>query len=592
MDKKIYDKNGVRYYYSSQNIYRRCEINDIDIHDGVKKVEFCLPYGVNGNAAFNLIKVNKQFEDVKTIVINKDVVSINISNFMFPNVTEVVCEGNRFAGNEMLCMKNYGGELTLLNTFCKPEDYVVDMKNIYSIDDFALEGCRAVKFINADKFRINTFLKKQFKGSMFALCPQRFYEDSIITLGRNLIGVDHDAEKIVIHQNIANIDVNVNLKDINKIAVTSIKTIRSLGHLLDSKEIILETPERINFETISFGSANIILPSDNKFYKSNDGLVYTKDGKSLISCPNRKSGVVNISNGTLRINNSAFFNCPYVTEVNIPDSVEYIGIKAFYDCKSIKKIEFENGVKTISSKAFAACSFSKIDIPSSIKVIRDGAFSYNNSLSSVILHEGLEEIGPETFTGCKELKEISIPGSVEIVGEKAFPISVTDIYVKENYPQDLILSLMDSDFAINENICIHIENYGNVYIPKDISQEDINFINCQFNLRQIDKDFTDNLYKYARTPENKQNAAIFVYKHTHNEETGTYLRRTGKTIATRLIKKHNEDILISFVSFGLMTANALSSILKLTNKENMTSASAYILSELNKEETSKTSFKL
>lgn len=60
---------------------------DIDIKDGVDTVVFD---GGNSKVNINLRNVNKQFPDVKTIVINEDVIEINISNFMFPNVRNVV----------------------------------------------------------------------------------------------------------------------------------------------------------------------------------------------------------------------------------------------------------------------------------------------------------------------------------------------------------------------------------------------------------------------------------------------------------------------------------------------------------------------
>ena len=66
---------------------------DIDIKDGVDTVVFD---GGNSQISINLRNVNKQFPDVKTILIGKDIVEINISNSMFTNVRKVTSNSNYF----------------------------------------------------------------------------------------------------------------------------------------------------------------------------------------------------------------------------------------------------------------------------------------------------------------------------------------------------------------------------------------------------------------------------------------------------------------------------------------------------------------
>ena len=66
---------------------------DIDIKDGVDTVVFS---GGSSKASISLRNANKQFPDVKTILIGKDIVEINISNFMFTNVRKVTSNSNYF----------------------------------------------------------------------------------------------------------------------------------------------------------------------------------------------------------------------------------------------------------------------------------------------------------------------------------------------------------------------------------------------------------------------------------------------------------------------------------------------------------------
>ena len=65
------------FLYFDDSSLKNCV--DIDIKEGVDTVVFD---GGNSQISINLRNVNKQFPDVKTILIGKDIVEINISNFM------------------------------------------------------------------------------------------------------------------------------------------------------------------------------------------------------------------------------------------------------------------------------------------------------------------------------------------------------------------------------------------------------------------------------------------------------------------------------------------------------------------------------
>lgn len=75
---------------------------------------------------------------------------------------------------------------------------------------------------------------------------------------------------------------------------------------------------------------NVIVKEDNPNYKSVNGLVYTKDGKSLWYLSEAKKGEVNIEEGTERIEHGAIYSMSkdYVktTSLNIPASVSFINI--------------------------------------------------------------------------------------------------------------------------------------------------------------------------------------------------------------------------------------------------------------------------
>lgn len=91
---------------------------------------------------------------------------------------------------------------------------------------------------------------------------------------------------------------------------------------------------------------------DNKYYKSIDGVLFSKDGTILLKYPvatNKKSYIV--PKGVKIIGNSAFINSG-LEEVILPEGLEQIGYGAFYSVP-LKTIEFPDSLKNISSYAFA-----------------------------------------------------------------------------------------------------------------------------------------------------------------------------------------------------------------------------------------------
>jgi hypothetical protein len=71
--------------------------------------------------------------------------------------------------------------------------------------------------------------------------------------------------------------------------------------------------------------------SSNTKYVTLDGIIYSKNQKSLVLCPPGKTGSVVITAQLDSINPSAFNNCSGVSSVTLPSSISVVGDSAFYN---------------------------------------------------------------------------------------------------------------------------------------------------------------------------------------------------------------------------------------------------------------------
>lgn len=123
-----------------------------------------------------------------------------------------------------------------------------------------------------------------------------------------------------------------------------------------------------------------------------------------------------------------------ITEIYIPEGIEYIGADAFYKCEALEKVILPSTLKRIGSGAFKGCfRITEIYIPDSVEVIENGAFMSCTGLKTVTISEGVTEIGHRAFYNTA-IEKIRIPNSVRKVGEKAFAYcqKLKTVYIGEN----------------------------------------------------------------------------------------------------------------------------------------------------------------
>lgn len=128
----------------------------------------------------------------------------------------------------------------------------------------------------------------------------------------------------------------------------------------------------ITFECDNLKS--ITVAEDNPAFTSLDGVLYSKDMKTLVAYP-----------------------CGGKTDFTVPIQVEHIGDYAFFRCYKLVSVVMNNNVTTIGDNAFAFCW----------------------NLRSVRLSDNLTSIDGEAFLSCGWLTTMTLPVNVTSIGKDA-----------------------------------------------------------------------------------------------------------------------------------------------------------------------------
>lgn len=224
-----------------------------------------------------------------------------------------------------------------------------------------------------------------------------------------------------------------------------------------------------------FTLSSINVDGKNPSFRSISGALYDKTGSTLLIYPQGSQDESIVNPGLSSISDQAFYGCPYISNISIPDNVKSIGDNAFYFCNGLSSIHIPASVTSIGRAAFANCfnlvsievdsnssSFTSVDgslidtttntfiaspaarigsaaIPEFVTVIADMSFFSNIGVTTAIIPEGTTDIGEGAFIDCRSLTALSLPHSIKNIGPLAFAMcsSLDAVYVRCETPSDI-----------------------------------------------------------------------------------------------------------------------------------------------------------
>jgi hypothetical protein len=174
----------------------------------------------------------------------------------------------------------------------------------------------------------------------------------------------------------------------------------------------------------------INVDDESEFLKSVDGVLYSKDGKTLIAYPaNRAGKSYTISKDVEEIYIGAFAGCKNLENIIVEDgNIHYMsidgvlidsrnqGLLAYPIGKTESEYSTPNGILFIYDNAFYNSSnLEVIDCNYDVADISQNAFFYCSNLNEVKGMEQIYRISKYMFEGCKNLKKVGGgSGTVEV----------------------------------------------------------------------------------------------------------------------------------------------------------------------------------
>ena len=166
------------------------------------------------------------------------------------------------------------------------------------------------------------------------------------------------------------------------------------------------------------------------------------------------------------ISNSAFEECSKLEKVTFSYDLEVIRSSAFKECKNLNSLVFADSdkFKTIQSDAFRNAGGGNVVIPNSVTSIGDYAF-FGSNITGITFpsNDDYKEIGYRTCMNCYELTSVTIPGSIETIGEAAFKLSDDISFGKLDtvYIADGVKTIAKEAF--------HNQHFSSIFIPKTVT---------------------------------------------------------------------------------------------------------------------------
>lgn len=390
---------------------------------------------------------------------------------------------------------------------------------------------------------------------------------------------------------------------------------RAFGDCVGLREIRLPSQVRnIGCEALPHGEQSklerIVVAPENEAYCSIDGVLYSKDLKTLILCPvNYTKTVFTVPEGVEEISTCAFEGCKKIHKVVLPNSVKRIGERAFSRMYSLKTAVLPATLDEIGEEVFAYCTklnnvqwpkvpfgigkgcfrqtgFNVLALPETVNSVGDYAFASNpfkfvgmisdrreksrTKLEKVYLPKSAKSVGLSAFYGAEiiEVYDTIDPGA-KPAEEYIEPINgffngllgSTGIYISDGY----LAGACNSKWH-DHVIVVKSQVDGTVKFRVRMPDGQKRKVYCSFasawgrnggfNFKEIDKLFEE------LTPDAKLDYALDRLRYQKglseslHEQLIAFINKRAKAVITKILEHDSTTDLAYFSQFGIIKKRA------------------------------------
>ena len=384
---------------------------------------------------------------------------LNVVNFKAENCQQMGYDSweKRFApvfyGCTNLTTLNIGENVKKIPTrafaYCSSIKELTIPESVIQIDGYAFACCDSLSIVN-----FNTNIQYGDGGDIFYQCNAF----KTLNIGNNVQYISYVFRNC---SSLTTINFPSNLEWIGGAAFSGCTSLTSLN-IPESVTTIYDEAFAGCTSLTSFSiSANVIrfagntlnrctslkeinVASENPEYLSEDGVLYSRNKRSIIKYPIARPQTDYVIDANVdTIISYAFEDCNNLTKVEIPEGVKIIGYRAFADCENIAQFSIPKSVTNIYDEVFLNTAWynnqaeglvylddcclgykgihqGALSLNENTRVIASAAFRNQSAITEVKLPNSLITIGDYAFSFCSSLTEMIIPNSVTEIGSGAF----------------------------------------------------------------------------------------------------------------------------------------------------------------------------
>lgn len=328
------------------------QLKELYIPKNVKTIDGALLAGCSSISKIKVSEENKYFTSVDGVVYTKDLKKLVAYPCGSGRTMYNVLEGTEELSFGAF-MDSDIEDLVLPDSLKVIEDYCFrfcyKLKRLNMPDSVTKLGKCSLEFCgNLEYVHLSSSLKK-IDGQTFGQCVKLKYLDVpsfVKTFDVSAISWNEQGfEEIVLHEGLEDIIVEhggfmfCRSSVLRKINIPS--TVKELPTGLFRNCVKLD---------------DFTISEKNPYFKLEDGAIYSKDGKTLVSVTNWNRENFSVLEGTEIIGEGCFWMFDKLKVINLPSTLRKIERRAFDGCSSLSEISLPEGMEEIGERAFDECT--------------------------------------------------------------------------------------------------------------------------------------------------------------------------------------------------------------------------------------------